>query len=139
ADGTPGDDYVSTFTVAPFTGVVVSVPDLTRGPGQTATLPLRLSNGSGVRTADLTLSFDPTRLLFTGAAAGSGVPSDATVTLIPLDAGRVRVLFQSPTTPLGAGAIDFIRLTAQVPDTAPYGSKHVLDLADLSVNAGAIP
>ena len=38
-----------------------------------------------------------------------------------------------------AGPADLVRLTAQVPGTAPYGAQHVLDLTHVQINGGAIP
>jgi hypothetical protein len=50
----------------------------------------------------------------------------------------VAVVSISSVTPLDAGTQEIVRLTAQVPDTAPYRASHVLDLAAVSVNGGAI-
>lgn len=46
ADGIPGDDYLTSIAAPPQTvDTVLSVPDFTRGPGQSIILPLQLSNG----------------------------------------------------------------------------------------------
>lgn len=144
ADGTPGGDYVTTFTVSGSSAVVVSIPDFTRGAGQpvdvpaTSTgLPLRLSDGDGVTDVTLTLLYDPDLLELTAADVGSGVPAGATVYLEILTPGVATLTFSSPTA-LSAGAIDFVVLTAEVPDTAPYAAKHVLDLTDITINGGTL-
>jgi autotransporter-associated beta strand protein len=142
-DGVPGDDYVTTFTAAPA-AVVVSVPDFMRGPGQavnvpaTATgLPLRISDGSGVTSISLTLRYDPNLLAITDAAPAPGTPAGSTVSLNPTTPGLAVLSFFSPT-PLGTGARDFLTLTANVPTSAVYASKEVLDISGLSINSGAI-
>src|SRR5262245_32589170 len=82
-DGAAGDDYTTPFTVAPSSAVVVSLPDFTRGPGQTVTvpstsvsagIPLRLSNGNGVTSLNLTLTYNPALLNLTGIVRGTGLP-----------------------------------------------------------------
>jgi ELWxxDGT repeat protein len=144
-DGTPGDNYTTTFSVAPFAGIVVSVPDFLVGPGQPVNvpasstgLPLRLSDGAGVTSVSLTLLYNPALLNLTGAVVSTGLPAGATVSLSTPAPGTAMLTFSSPT-PLSAGPIDFIKLTAAVPSDAPYTAKEVLDLTDLQVNGGAIP
>jgi hypothetical protein len=38
-DGVPGDNYVTTFTIASSTGPTASIPDFTYGPGQVVSVP----------------------------------------------------------------------------------------------------
>jgi hypothetical protein len=142
-DGTPGGNYVATFTVTASSAVTVSVPDFMRGPGQPINvpadrtgLPLRLSDGSGVTAVRLTLVYNPALLRLTGAAVAAGLPAGATVTLDTATAGRAVLTFSSPT-PLPAGPLDFVTLMAAVPDNAPYAAKHVLDLTNPTVNGAA--
>jgi hypothetical protein len=45
--------------------------------------------------------------------------------------------FTSPTA-LSPGVVEFVRLTAVVPSSAPYGAQHLLDITNLQVNGGAI-
>src|SRR5262249_50307777 len=144
-DGIPGDDYVTTFTVTPSPGVVIGIPDFMRGPGQpvnvpaTATgLPLSVSDGSNVTSISLTLRYDPNLLTITDAAPAPGTPAGASVPSSAATPGVVMLTFTSPT-PLGAGARDFVTLTASVPSTAVYAAKEVLDISGLTVNGGAIP
>jgi surface-anchored protein len=145
-DGTTGDNYVGTFTVSPSAAVVVSVPDFARGPGQavnvpaTATgLPLRLSDGNGVTAVNLTLVYNPDLLTITAAAVGAGLPEGATVALDTATPGRAVLSFTSPTA-LAAGLVDFVTLTAQVPNGAGtrYTAKQVLDLTNVRLNNGLI-
>ena len=79
-NGAPGSNYVTTLTVAspPANAVVVSIPDFTRGDGQTVNvpasvatgIPLTLSNGSGITSVSLQLPYDPALLDITGATVG---------------------------------------------------------------------
>src|SRR5262249_51483386 len=66
-----------------------------------------------------------------GLPAGSQVISNLNV------AGQVQVTMSFPAV-LGAGGQDLVSFTANVPATATYGSKEVLDLTGISVNQGAI-
>lgn len=145
SDGTPGDNYTASLPGVSSSVVVVSVSDLARGPDQgvdvpagTAGLPLRLSNGGGVTSVHLTLRYDPRLLTVTGGTVATGLPSGAAVTVNTSTPGVAVVDFTSP--PLPATVSEFIRLTAFVPVAAAdfYTQKHVLDLADLSVNGGAL-
>ncbi|HXG11332.1 MAG TPA: cohesin domain-containing protein [Gemmataceae bacterium] len=143
-DGIAGDDFITTFTVAASSAVTVSIPDLARGPGQPldlggaeAGLPLRLSNGSGVTSVSLVLRYDPRLLTVQGASPAAGLPAGTTVSLTVSTPGAAVLTFTSPTA-LPAGPLNFVMLTAVVPDTAPYASKQVLDLANIRINNGAI-
>lgn len=142
-DRVTDSNYVNVFTIAATPAVVVSVPNFARGPGQTVNvpvagtgLPLRLSDGSGVQSVGVTLEYNPAQLSITSVSVAPGLPAGATATLTPLGTGMVRITLLSPTAPLAAGPLDFVRLTATVPDTAPYGSKQVLDITDVLINGG---
>lgn len=142
-DGTPGDDFVSTFTFAPTSGQVVGIPDFARGPGQSVNvpatssgLPLRISDGSGVTSVAVTLRYNPALLTILFAAPAAGTPTDSQVTLTRPTTSTVRLTFTSPSG-LGSGPRDFVTLAAGVPSTATYGDKQVLGLGDLQIN-GAI-
>ncbi len=135
-DGTPGDDFVTTFVVSnPPNAVVVSLPDFARGPGQavngtdgTDGVPVKLLNeGSAtvtVTSVTLNLAYDPNLLTVSGAAT----PGLAVVT------------YSSPTgIVLGPNeSAIFATVTASVPSTAGYGAKEILDLQNIQINGGAI-
>jgi hypothetical protein len=141
ADGTVGDDFTTIFTVAasPADEVVVSISDFGRGYGQPVNLPrttdagvpITLSTGQNVSRVVGELAYDPALLSVTGfSTAIAGANSQFEV----VSAGRVRVTVSSSTEfSTVAGAIELGRLTAGVPDTAPYASKHVLDLQNVQV------
>ncbi|MCH5374443.1 MAG: cohesin domain-containing protein, partial [Planctomycetes bacterium] len=77
-------------------------------------------------------------LTINGASAGAGMPAGSEVTLIEEAPGVVLLQFQSPA-PLGAGEQVFVDLQATVPQDAPYAAKHILDIEDISINAGGVP
>lgn len=147
SDGTAGGDYVATFTVNPpaVNAVTVSLPNFARGPQQsvhvpatTTGLPISFSDGAGVTAANFLLRYDPSLLSITAATVPAGLPDGANVVLDTTVAGVAAVQFTSPT-PLPTGTNRFIDLQATIPATAPYRAKQVLDLDNISLNAGSIP
>jgi Ca2+-binding RTX toxin-like protein len=143
-DGTPGDAYVTAFTVAPTSALVLSVPDVARGSGQpvnipaTATgLPIVLSDGAGVEAVDFTLAYDPALLTITAVSPGTALPASAVVQANLDVPGQVTVSIASVTA-LASGPAELVRLTAAVPATAPYRAKHILDLTAVAVNEGTL-
>lgn len=147
-DLTPGGDLVRTFTLGadPANVVAVQVPNFARGPQQavnlpaisTSGIPLSFSDGAGITSATFRITYDSTLLNITAAAVAPGLPADATVEIDTSSPGIALVEFSSPT-PLPVGTKRFIDLQADVPSTAPYRSKHILDLSNVILNAGGIP
>ncbi|UUX97936.1 Ig-like domain-containing protein [Aquabacterium sp. J223] len=144
ADGTPGDHWLGSFTVAKGGAVTVGLADVARGPGQAlglapadTGLQLRLSNGSGVTAVSFVLAYDPALLGVATLQRGSGLPAGATFSATELTAGRISVQIASATA-LAAGSVNLAMLVATVPAGAAYGAAQVLDVQNLQVNAGAI-
>jgi subtilisin-like proprotein convertase family protein len=144
-NGTPGGDFIGNFTVlAPAdNAVTVSLPNVTRGYGQpvnlpanvlTAGLPLRISNGMGVTRVELAVQYDPALLSISAFTLNAAVASRAAYTLDTTVSGRA-VLTITAATGLAdvVGQLTVGSFTAQVPNNAPYGAKHVLDITDLRV------
>jgi ELWxxDGT repeat protein len=143
-DGIAGGDFVQSLTIASSTAVVVRLPDFARGAGQSVNvpatgsgIPITLSNGAGVQSVDLVLKYNPTLLTITGVALGSGLPAGSVVEANLSFAGEVHIAIAA-LTPLGAGGAELVRLIAQVPATAAYRGTHILDIASVSINEGAI-
>jgi RHS repeat-associated protein len=144
-DGTTGDDYVDTFVVTPSAAVVVSVPDFTRGPGQAVDLlplgvgiPISLNDGAGVTSVDFALVYDPELLTISAVTPGDSLPPGTVVEADLTTRGMVSVRVVAPAE-LGAGAIDLVRLMAEVPDTAPYRATHELFFTTVALNGGTLP
>lgn len=140
-DGTAGGDYAGAFTVQAVAPdeVVLSVPDFVRGFGQAVNLPhvgdagfpVMLSTGQDVSSVDFELTYDPALLTITGFATSIPGVSAAYHVLEP---GRARFTLSSAMEfSATAGVLELGRITAVVPDTAPYGGKHVLDLTNVEV------
>ena len=143
ADGSDGGDYTTSFTTTAPAGRVVRLPDFARGAGQpvdvpavAAGLPIAVSDADGITKLVAELADDPTLLTITAADIAPGLPTGSAVAMEAIPGG-IRLTFTSPT-PLSAGPSDLIVLTATVPDSAPYGTKEVLDLRNLQINDGAI-
>jgi hypothetical protein len=144
ADGTPGDSFTTTFSLAASPVVTVGVPDFARGPGQPVNvpaggngLPLSLSDGAGVTRAQVTVVYDPALLTITGVVRGPDAPPGASVTVdtttIP---GNANVTYNGPALPAGRPAA-FASLLATVPATAPYLAKEEIT-AFPYLNSGTI-
>jgi len=154
ADGTPGDNFVTTFVVNNSTNsVTVSLPDFARGAGQNVDvpnnipgsgIPLRLLNNANtavtITSTTFNLAYDSTLLTVNGAALAGGVPGDASFTLDTSTAGLAIITFNTPTGVVltGGGSQNFLDLTATVPSTAGYAEKEILDLQNIQINNGTI-
>ena len=164
ADGTPGDDYVTTFVVNnPSNSVIVTLPDFARGAGQrvnvpntdaandtfTTGLPLRLYNSDStvsqtITSVSLTLKYDSSLLSVDAtqfSIDGPGYPSGSEVTTFDASTpGLIKIAFTTSTgIVLGpGGSQNFISLHMAVPSTANYAAKEILDLQDISINEGAV-
>lgn len=148
ANGTPGGDYVTTFTVnvPPANAVTLSLPNFSRGPQQPVNLPatgnsglpISFSNGGGITSAVFQLRYNPALLTISSAIVAPGLPAGADVTLNTSTPGVALLTFTSPT-PLAAGTTRFVDLQASVPATATYQAKQVLDLTNIVLNGGEVP
>ncbi|MCC7082436.1 MAG: tandem-95 repeat protein, partial [Burkholderiales bacterium] len=153
-DGTPGDDRVETFNVVGSGIPVLSIGDVVRGNGQEidlpasadAGIPIRLSNAAGVSTLAFTLrlagndgtSADP--LIVDSIELAPGLAGRATLSAPDLSdptAIRVTVTANSGQDLAVAGDTRVAIVRAHVGADAAYGSKQVLDLDDIEVNATA--
>ncbi len=138
--GNPGNNYVTTFTVAPTPAVVLSIPDFASGPDSAANILLPNNTGSGIpitltgaaNLTDITfnLTYNPALLNISGTLNG---PS-GTFSLQSNTGGVASFAFQS-STPLN-GTITVGYLLAQVPNSAAssYKSKSLLHLSNIVIN-----
>jgi len=147
SNGLAGGDYTTSFavTAGPANEVTISIPDFARGFGQavnlpvntSAGIPITLSTGQNVTSVDFDLVYNPALLNITGFASSIGGAAAAFNVVSP---GLVRVTVSSATQfSSTAGSIELGRLAATIPDTAPYASKAVLDLTNVSIENVAIP
>ncbi|WP_231602887.1 beta strand repeat-containing protein [Neorhodopirellula pilleata] len=149
-NGTPGGNFVTTFSVAAGNQLVIGLPDFARGPTQPIQapvsgsgttlpegLPIQLSNAQGVTSVTMVLNYDPALMNLTAVELGSDAPQGSQVQANLSTPGVVTISFFS-LQPMAAGAADIINLVATVPEDAPYGQSQVLRLSSLDVNGGAL-
>ncbi|HQU41818.1 MAG TPA: hypothetical protein PK867_03355, partial [Pirellulales bacterium] len=147
SDGTPGDNYTTTLTVAnpPSGAVTVSLPSFARGPGQdvnlpanvTSGIPLTASNASGITSLTLDLDYNPALLDITGATTSVAT---ATVTIDTSTSGVAHITFSSTVALAAATNEDLVDLTADVPTSAAnqYRATQILAVRNVSINSNAI-
>jgi subtilisin family serine protease len=152
ANGTVGDNFVTALAVPspPSGAMVVGLPNVTRGYGQpvnvpannlAAGLPLTISNGVGVSRVELQLHYDPALLeilAFSANEALAGGQAEAALTFPATGVAALSITAPSSFA-AAAGPLTIGSFTARVPDNAPYGGKHILDIADLHVYDTAMP
>jgi hypothetical protein len=134
-NGTPGGDYVNTFTVAASTRVA-SVSDVVRGPGQDVRVnttdlgvPIKLSDATDVYTFEATFTYDPALFTVTNVVVPASLSTMLDVTFNNETPGVVKMVGVSPAgLPAGAQTLVFVQGT--VPTGATYRSKAVMDLVD---------
>jgi hypothetical protein len=143
-DGAGGDHYMTSFVVSPRSERLLAIPDIARGPSQAANvpntgtgIPLTLSDGAGVLAVDVDVIYDPELLSISGVTRGAGAPANWSVTTNLVEPGRARIT-SFGVSPLPAGAVQALRLIADVPATAPIGAAHILRLENVRINGGLI-
>ena len=116
-----------------------------RGPGQAVDvpataqgLPVTFQSPGNVSSLVFTVGYNPVYLTITGATAGANLPAGATISSDLTQAGLARFTIVSPNTPLAAGKLNLLNLTAKVPESARYGAKEIIDLTLLNVNGNVI-
>ena len=146
--GLPGSgNYTTSFTVAPSTAPVLSLPDVMAAPGQDVNyavgktgLPITLANAGGLTSLQFHIDYDPSLLTISGIVPGSG-PAGATVSVDLSTLGHAVFSFSSDT-PLGNGPVTIGALLATVPAAALYGQRQLLRLVvdqTTGLAAGAAP
>jgi len=149
-NGTPGGDFVFSFTVSAVPALVISLPDFARGPMQAINvpavgsgtapqtgLPIRFSQTAGITSFEMTVQYNADLLDITDIDLGPDAPAGSQVEANFDVAGQVRIAFFS-LEPLTSGNGDLVQLIASVPEDAAYGSAQVMNITAIEVNAGAI-
>ncbi|WP_254507965.1 hypothetical protein [Anatilimnocola floriformis] len=140
-DSVPGGDYTQSFNVSQSGPVVISIPNFARGPRQSVNLPatastgipISFSDGGGIVSASFQILFDPTLITFGDPTVAPGLPVGSSVSAFSFEAGVLEVIFNSPE-PLAPGTTRFIDLPASIPATAPYGTKQILDIRNITLS-----
>jgi hypothetical protein len=131
-DGIAGDNYSQVFTVASSNAPVLSLSDLARGPGQSAVLPVTLTQSAGTTRLAFDVVHDSRQLRIDGAQLANGVAGTVTVTAIA-GGTRIEALF---TTPLGAGASAPLSLQVSVPQDAAVRRTVRTTFANIVIEKG---
>ena len=144
ANGTPGDDYTQTFNTSNPFNRTLSIPDFARGPDSgsninvpntgTLGLPVRIDDGSQVRSVDFRVTYDPSLLNITGAQLAAGMPGDWSITSNLSTPGTAIITVFGTTSDLPAGPQNIVKLVANVPSNAPYGAAEALRLLNITVS-----
>ena len=138
--------YQTSYTVSSSTAPVVSVPAFARGPGEVDGagfhfangLPLTITNGAGLTSAAVTITYNPAD--FNVTASGVATPlSGFSISGLSINNTTGSVSFTvSGGAALASGAATLANIQYTVPTNAVYAAKEALQLS-VSVNNGAIP
>jgi hypothetical protein len=148
-DGTPGGNFVQTFSIPTSSDRVLSLPDISRSPGQIlsslnpltqtlqAGLPIQLNEAQGINRVEFALSYNPNLLQVSGVQ-DSSIPAGWTIQTEIVDSltGRLAVALTGPD--LGAGVLNLLRVEAQVLTNAQQGATGLLRVESIEFNSGAI-
>jgi len=130
------DQYKDTLLRA-FTyiseGVEVSIPDAAANTGQTFEVPVNVSGVSGLRSAEVKVTFDAELLAVKNVRLGS-ITSNFSLATNTGTPGAVTLSMASATTVSGSGSLAHIEF--EVLDSTKTSSP--LTLADVSLNSGNI-
>ena len=147
ANGTTGDNYNRTFSVAANSSRVLSLPDFSRGIGQAVDvpagdsvfgLPIRIDNPSGAIGVDFAVEYDSNLLSLTEVNLGGNIPTGWQVTSNFNTPGQASFSVFGTTALTGNTLTDLVLLTGQVKNTATYGSSGLLKITSTSINEGVI-
>ena len=139
--------YQMTFTVAPYSSRVLSLPCFARGPGQAVNvdahgtalgtnLPVFISDGSNVESFDFELDYNPSLLNISNVALDSAVPAGWTLHFSNDSSSGTLTVSAFGNTPLSGGSQTIVDLTASVPNSGPiYGASEVLNLTNVEVGS----
>ena len=138
-DSVPGGDYVSSVSVTQNSGaVVISIPNFARGPQQPVNLvpeglPVSFSDGNGILSAQFQIRYNPALFAQPTATTFPGLPAGTSVTVFSFQAGVLEVNFTS-ADPLPAGTTRFMDLHTTVLAGAPYGTKAIFDIRNITLS-----
>ena len=144
ADGIAGDGYRAVFQVGPHAGPLVGIADLMRGPGQPAHvagtsqgIAVRLRDGGNVQSVGFDLRYDPGLFELGSVERAANLPATPSLSVTALGAGHVRIELDGLGAQ-GGSVFDLVRLLGQVPQDAPYGAAHILDISAVAIDGVAV-
>ena len=118
--------------------VTVTIPDTSGMSGDTITIPINVSDvtGLGIIAADVTLTFDADILTALDASLGSVVPSGWLIYSYPTD-GQIIIAMAGANPLSGSGSL--VTIAFVVDSMAPPGDTTTIHFANLQFNEGGIP
>jgi hypothetical protein len=149
-DGVNGDDFTTTLTidVDPATAPVLRILDLARGPGQLvrspantgAGIPITITRAAGASSVTFELAYDSTMLDVVSVSLAPGLgPTAALVTSTVVEGDKlVLVVEVSGLQGLTASATTLVHVQAEVPLSAPYAGKQLLDLRNVLIDESVV-
>ena len=151
-----GSNYTNTFTAAAPAAPILSLPDFARGPGQnvdvddaptgygtalTTSLPVALSNTTGVTSVSFELDYNASYLNISNVALAAGISGTLSFTNTTPGVLLVSITGFSSTATAGAiGGTDILDITASVPAAAisTYGASALLNVVNPLVNGAVV-
>lgn len=145
ADGTGGDDFVTTFAGPAGGTAILSIGEIARAAGQSLAHPtvrpgmaISLSGAAGLTRIAFRLDFDAGVFDITGLQIASGLPAGSTLSLIELAEGGLRAVL-TLGSPLASNAVLTVGyLIGSISASAPSGAVGLLDLTVTEVTGVAL-
>ncbi|RZL31862.1 MAG: hypothetical protein EOP35_21170 [Rubrivivax sp.] len=138
ADGTTGDDFVASFSIAAASGPLVSIGNLVAPAGSAnQLLALQVSQAAGASSVYLQLAYDPATLNIDAVTLAAGAPAGSVLRLDSSVAGRLGVQLTLGSVLPDAAQRALVELRTSVPAGATAGSSRLLRLVDASVDGAA--
>jgi uncharacterized delta-60 repeat protein len=133
---------VGVTPTAPATGLDPTVTIGTvalANPGNTITIPVSISDTTGLLGANFTIDFDGSQLQFVSATVGTADGNFSVFTYANNSAGTLNLGLADNSTALGAGSGTIAYLTFSIPAAAPSGTNPVtIAGADGGLNEGGL-
>ncbi|MFM7593255.1 MAG: beta strand repeat-containing protein, partial [Isosphaeraceae bacterium] len=135
-DGTPGGNYLNSFTVSATTKTL-TIPDVVRGPGQDLRvnptdngIPVKISDGVDIYSFEMSINYDPALITVTELVVPASLTASLDLTYNVTVPGRIDIVGVAPAgLPSGAQNLFFVR--GSVPSGALYRTKCTLDVSNL--------
>ncbi|MCA9247660.1 MAG: VCBS repeat-containing protein [Planctomycetales bacterium] len=137
-------DYVETFTIEPFAGHTLHIPDVLAAPGEsidvdeTGGIPIRIDNAEGVRSIAFQLDYDPAMVVVFDVQIPAQLPPDWLLQFDISTPGLLLIQAQG-NEPLPAGAMLWATIEASIAPAAAIGASSMLSWSNLSINGGEAP
>ena len=119
--------------------LLTSIPDGMGAPGTTVDIPVEVGNttGMGITSVSLTVTYDNSLLTATGASTTGTIAESWGTPTYSVTPGQIIINMSSGTSLTGAGKL--LNISFNINSSASCGSATAITLANVALNAGAIP